>query len=234
MPTIQQAEIIEGPLEHPQFGRILVVRPTIDTVRAGRHPSQAVVVTTAARRMIELSKAGEKLNAVVVEGDKDPTSHPEFHEISANLRELVNKWFPKCKLTLVSRNAKLSRPETRHALTFYDSPVLGLEAGTQKTVAKLSPETFDDFKDRLTLMRRLESERLIVRTLFVRGDVDNSKDAEVRAWIKNLSEIRPAGVQILTPAKPRDGQKPVTKTRMTEIAQLAQSKVGVPVEVLSE
>ena len=234
MPTIQQAEIVEGPLDHPLFGRCLVIRPMVETTRANRYPSQAVVVTTAARKLIEIAKAGEKLNAVVVEGEKDPTGHPEFHEISENLRELMNKWFPKSKLTLVSQQARLSRPETRHALTFYDSPVLGLEAGTQKTVAKLSPEPVEDFKDRLVQMGRLESERLIVRTLFVRGDVDNSKDTEVRAWIRNLSEIKPAAVQILTPAKPRDGQKPVTKTRMTEIAELAQEKTGIPVEVLSE
>lgn len=229
-----QAEIVEGPLEHPLFGRSLVIRPTVETTRANRFPSQAVVVTTAARRLIELSKAGEKLASVVVEGERDPTTHPEFHQISENLRELLKKWFPKTKLALSSHSPSLDRPETRHALIFYDLPVLSLEAGTQKTVAKLSPETLQEVKDRLEQMGRLEVERLIVRTQFVRGDVDNSKDNEVRAWIKNLTEVKPARVQILTPAKAKDGQKPVTKTRMKEIAEMVQEKTGIVVDLLTD
>ena len=115
-----------------------------------------------------------------------------------------------------------------------DAPVLGLEAGTQKTVAKLAADPQQDFKDKLERMGRLESERLIVRAEFVRGSVDNSKDNEVKAWIRNLSDVRPARIQILTPAKAKDGQKPVTKTRMKEIAELVQEKTGIAVDVLSD
>ena len=141
-----QSEILEGPLEHPLLGRCVVVRPTVETTRANRHPSQAVVVTTAARRLIELSKAGEKLAAVLVEGEKDPTTHPEFHEISHNLRELMNKWYPKAKLTLFAKQAELSKPDTRHALSFYDVPIVNLPGGTQKVAGKLWGGTIQEHK----------------------------------------------------------------------------------------
>jgi len=229
-----QAEIVEGPLDHPLFGRCVVIRPTVETTRANRHPSQAVVVTTAARRLIELSKGGEKLPRVVVEGDKDPTTHPDFLQISEQLRELTNKWFPKAKLTLHSLNADLSRPEVRHALNSYDTPILVLGAGTRKTLSKLSGESGESFKARIENMRRVESERLIVRSSFVRGTTDNSTDSEVRAWLRNLTGIRPAAIQITTLARAGGGQKPVTKTRMAQIAELAQEKTGVQVEVLEQ
>ena len=82
-------------------------------------------------------------------------------------------------------------------------------------------------------MTRLENERLIVETEFVRGTVDNSKDAEVKAWLRHLTDIKPSTVRILTPAKAAaKGPKPISKTRMTEIADLVAEKTGLPVEVI--
>jgi len=227
------ADVVEGPLDHPTLGKTVVVRPTIETARAGRYASQAIIVTTAARRLIELSKGGERVQTVLVEGEKDPTTHPEFHEISENLRELVNKWFPKAELCLHSEIPDLGRPQTRHALCFYDRPMLRLDAGTQKTFAALTGESPQIYKEIVENMGRLEIERLVLHAELVRGDVDNSKDAEIRAWIQKVNTIKPASLVISTPAKARDKRRPITKTRMTQIAELATEKTGIPVEVLA-
>jgi len=230
----QQAEVVLGPLEHDRFGKALVVRPTVETARAHRHPSQAVVVTAVARRLIELSKEGEKIQAIVVEGGtQDPTCHPEFHEISENIRDLQNKHFPKAKLYLLSDVPHLELAQTRHALSFYDQPMVRLEAGTQKTFCAMTGKDAKVFKDVVELLPRLGNERLIVQAEFVRGDIDNSKDNEVRAWIRHLTSIKPAGVHITTPAKPKDKkQKPITKTRISQIAEMVTTKTGIPVEVV--
>src|SRR5262245_22229834 len=225
-------EIVQGPLDHPSLGKTIVVRPTVEAGRVGRMPSQAVVVTAVARRLIELSRLGERIQAVLVEGDKDPTTHPEFHEISENVRELLDKWFPKALLCLQSDAPELSRAQTRHALSFYDRPILRLDAGTQKTFAALTGGQPRTFKDLVENMSQLQVQRLIVHGRFVRGDVDNSSDAEVRAWIKVLAEIRPSGVHISTGPRP-NGRKdrPIPKTRMAEIAALVTERTGIPVEV---
>jgi len=230
-----QAEVVQGPLEHERFGKALVVRPTVETIRAHRFPSQAVVVTAVARRLIELSREGEKIQSVVVvAGSQDPTCHPEFHEISQNIRELQNKHFPRAKLYLVSDVPHLELAQTRHALSFYDQPNVRLEAGTQKVFCALTGEKPQIFKDVVGLLPRLGNERLIVQASFVRGKIDNSKETEVRAWIRHLTSIKPAGVRITTPTKPKDKQRrPITKTRMSEIAELVTSKTGIPVEVVS-
>ena len=229
-----QAEVVQGPLDHPRFGKALVVRPTVETVRAHRFPSQAVVVTAVARRLIALSKEGEKIQALVVEaGIQDPTRHPEFHEISENIRELQNKHFPKAKLYLICDMPYLELPQTRHALSFYDHPMVRLEAGTQKTFCAMTGEKPQVFKDVVELLPRLGNDRLIVQASFVRGEVDNSKETEVKAWIRHLTTIKPAGVHITAPSKAGSKQKPVTKTRITQIADLVTSKTGIPVEVFS-
>lgn len=228
-----QEEVVQGPIDHPRLKKTVVVCPTVETSRANRFPSQAVVVTTAARRLMSLSKEGEKVHAVLVlAGSKDPTAHPEFHEISEMLRGLVNKWFPKADLCLVSNEPELDLAQARHALHFYDQPIVRLEAGTQKTFKALTGSPGTQFKAIVENLGKLEMERLILQARFVRGSTDNSTDAEVKAWLRTLANIKPAAIHISTPDKAtRDGLKPITKTRMGQIeAQIAEA-TGIPVEV---
>jgi hypothetical protein len=230
-----QEDIVVGPTEHPRLGRCIVVRPTVETPRANRFPSQAVVVTAVARKLIELSRAGEKIQALVVEGGTEgPTKHPEFHHICENLRQLLDKHFPKAELCLVADATPLDTPNLRHALTFFDQTILRLDAGTQKTWAALTGANPKEFKGVVESLGRLGPERVIVHTRFVRGEIDNSNESEVKAWIRHLTEIRPAGVHITTPSKAKGKKEiPITKSRMTEIAELVTAKTGIPVEVLS-
>lgn len=227
-----QAEIVQGPIDHPRLGKTLLVKPTIAFGRAGRVPSQAIVVTTVARRVLEIVRLGERIQAMIIEGEKDPTTHPDFHEISENLRDLLSKHFPKAKFCLVSEAPVLTRAETRHAMTLYDQTFVQLDAGTQKTYAALTGGEPRAFKEIIENLGRLDSGRFVVQTRFVRGEVDNSNETEVRAWIKLLNEIKPSAVHITTSGK-AGGKKerPVPKTRIAEIAELVAEKTGLPVEV---
>ena len=230
-----QEAIVRGPEDHPDFGRTVYVRPSIETPRQNRLASQAVVITAVARRLISLSREGLKIHAVLVEaGDLDPTAHPEFNAITENLRELINKHFNKAKLILVSEHPDLAQAQARHAVGLYDLPILRLDAGTQKTFKALTGDSGDVFRSRVQSMARLETERLIVETRFVKTPADNSGDVELRHWLKHLEEIRPAKVRIYTPNKPIGKTiKPIPKKRIGEIAEMVNEKIGVPVEVLA-
>lgn len=230
-----QEELVLGPLEYPRLGRVVVVRPTIAAMRANRFPTQALVVTAVARKLIDLARAGDKIQALVVEGGIDsPTKHPEFHQICENLRQLLDKHFSKALMCLIMEAAPIDSPNLRHALTFFDQTILRLDAGTQKTWAALTGANPKQFKGVLESLGRLGTDRVIVQTRFVRGEVDNSNESEVKAWIRHLTEIRPSGVHISTPAKAKGKKEiPVTKSRMTQIAEMVTTKTGIPVEVLA-
>ena len=225
-------DVVRGPEELPTFGKSLTLEPSQPTTRPDRFPTQAVIVTAAARRIIELSKAGDRLASIVVLGKIDPTLHPEFRAISENLRELRNKWFAKAKLTLVSEQPQLENAQVRHALFAYDRPILRLEAGTQKTFAALSGRPGGQFKALVQDMGKLELRSLVIRANFVRGAIDNSSENEVRAWLRYLSAIKPGLVQISTPRKAADGLKPITKTRMNQIVEQVGEKTGAQVEIV--
>jgi hypothetical protein len=230
-----QEEIVTGPIDYVRLGRSVVVRPTVETLRANRFPTQAIVVTAVARKLIELVRAGDKIQALVVEGGTDnPTRHPEFHYICENLRQLLDKHFSKALLCLVTDATVLDSPNLRHGLTFFDRTILRLDAGTQKTWAALTGASPKQFKGVVESLGRLGTDRIIVQTRFIRGEVDNSSEAEVKAWIRQLSEIRPLGVHITTPAKAKGKKEiPITKSRMNQIAELVTTKTGIPVEVLT-
>lgn len=198
--------------------------------------SPGVVVTSFARRLIELSKLGEKLDAIVVAGDGDPTMHPALLEITENLRDLRNKWFPKANLCLVSETRSLSSPDLRQALSIYDRALLRFDWGTAKTHAAFVPDIDTDYK---TLVERLAAldHRWIVQATFVQGALDNSNEKEVAAWLKKLEEIRPREVQLLTMETERgakaSGVKGVSVSKLEEIASKVTEKLGLTATVIA-
>ena len=235
MLTALMNDVVQGPEKTARHGRTLFIRPTLPGGRPGSFPSQAVVVTAAARRLIELSKGGEKLDSVVVTGAVDPTLHPEFREISQNLRELCDKWFSKANLVLLSDSLGLHRPEVRQSLSIYDKPVVRLEAGSQKTYASLTGNKPATYKGVVESLSKVELERIIVQAKFVRGKADNSTDAELRSWLKQLGTVAPGQVQVYTLAKAdaKSGLKPITAARLEAIANQVADKTGIPVEIVS-
>jgi len=226
-------ELVRGPERCGHLGQCLLIEPTCSTHRKNTFPSQAVVVTTAARRMIELSKAGEKLKHIVVLGEHDPTLHPDFRAISENLRELTNKWFPRAKLCLLSDSMQLHQPEVRIALSSYHKPILRLEAGTQKTFKSLTGAKPKEFKQMVDQLTRLEIDRLILQACFVRGAADNTTDNEIKSWMRYVADVHPAAVQIYTlpKADSKKDLKPVTKTKLEKIAAVVNER-GIPCEIV--
>ena len=203
--------------------------PIISRVKAT--PSSGVIVTSIARRVIELHRAGDKLESFTVAGNQDPTMHPNLLAISENLRDLRNKWYPKAKLCLISDCEALTCPELRALCTIYDQPIFRFEWGTAKTYDAFRPNATLDYK---TLVERLSPlERWIAQATFVQGALDNSNDREILAWIKRIEELRPREVHIYTlDGRAKGGVKPLTASKLEEIAAKLTEKTGIATEVM--
>lgn len=234
MLTALMERVVQGPLESERHGRHLLIEPTCDTNRPGVFPSQAVIVTTAARRIIELSKAGEKIADVVVSGAVDPMLHEDFREIAENLKELCKKWYPKVGMTLETRGLALQTADLRHCLTLFARPIVRFEYGTQKTFAGLTGCKPGELKDVVDNMNRLELDRWVMEVCLVRGGVDNSTESELRGIAKYASEFRPGSIQLTTLAKPDADKKtkPVTKAALEKAQAKLAEKSGIEVEIV--
>jgi wyosine [tRNA(Phe)-imidazoG37] synthetase (radical SAM superfamily) len=136
---------------------------------------------------------------------------------------------------LLSDSLGLYRPEVRQSLSIYDKPIVRLEAGSQKTYASLTGNKPAQYKNVVEGLSKVELERIIVQAKFVRGKADNSTDAELRSWLKQLGSVSPGQVQVYTLAKAdsKTGLKPITPARLEAIANQVADKTGIPVEIVS-
>lgn len=238
MVALDPKALLSGPSPIEPWGRTLrldlgALDRTLAISRDNRLPRASVVVTIAAQELMRLSKAGEKVQTILVVGSEvDPTRHPGFREISDNLRALRTKWFPRAKLTLISDDPDLSNAEVRIALGNYDRPVVRMEYGTVKTFQKLTGHKSTELSRMVKQLSMIE--RLTVQAQFVRGDVDNSTDSEVRGWIKRLQDLEPQEVLISTPpARKRKGQpQGIPPSRLQEIVERVSEEVGATVTVV--
>lgn len=241
-PTIEMTvstPLIHGPIRSSRFGRCLLLDVTAPqnnmvVARGSSLARSSVLVTTFARQIIELSKAGEKLDSVAILGsDGDPVRHPDLREITENVRSLRDKWFPRAKLCLQTALRDLNSFELRTTVGMYDKVFLEYEWGTAKTFASMTGEKSTQLG---VLTRQLMGvDHLIVQASFMRGPVDNSTDSEVQGWIKKLQEFRPREVHILANKAGSDlkkaKNKAVTKARRQEIADEVAEKTGIAVSI---
>jgi hypothetical protein len=235
--------IISGPLKSDRMGMALAIDlgsqdMALAVSRDNRMPRASVVITTAARNIIRLSKAGEKVESIVAYGSEmDPTLHPEFKEITGNLRDLRNKWYPKAKLWLVSEEGHLDDPNVRRTLAIYDRFAVRLEWGTAKTFSTMTGRKSGEYSQLVANLAHTEN--LVIQARFVRGEVDNSTDAEVKAWLKRLGELRPREVHIQSSdaktagARAAKKLRAIPKARAAEIAAAVTEKTGIPAGVYS-
>ena len=201
--------------------------------RISQAPSAGVIVTSAARRIIEMSKGGDKLAGITISGNNEPTMHAALLEITDNLRALRNKWYPKAKLSILSNHPCLETPDLVHALEIYDQPVVRFEWGSAKTFTAMTKRPGTELKELIEFLSGLE--RLVVQASFVQGGPENSTDKEVKSWIRKISEIAPTEIQVLTIPDPGRGKKPrpVTDAKLKTIATQVHEATEIPTTAYS-
>lgn len=230
-----EQNLLHGPIRS-RWGKTMVLDLTapqghLVVERGSTMARGSVVVTTCARRLQELSKAGEKVHAIVVVGqDQDPAVHPDLRIVTENLRALRDKWFSRAKLAIITATPQLEDWGMRSTLGMYDQLLYRFEYGTAKTYAAVTghPQT-----QLSKITRHLSGfHHLVVQACFFRGSLDNSTESEVNNWIKKLRSVGPREVHILTPAGERRKKvKPITKARREKIAEEAAEALGVEVSI---
>ncbi|MFT5051158.1 MAG: hypothetical protein ACI8QZ_002568 [Chlamydiales bacterium] len=237
MTSTAASTIIYGPKKTRRFGAALlfdITAPQTNLVveRGSAIPRASVIVTSAARHIIDHSKAGDKVESIVVFGSREnPTQHPDIKEITENLRALRGKWYARAKLCIVSDTPKVCS-SAASALHMYDNLLQTYEWGSTKVFTSATGVKGTELAP---LTKQLGVfENLVVRARFYRGDLDNSEEKEVRAWIKRLVEMSPREIEFIKGSLPESKKvlKAVTKTREQQIIDEVAEATGLTVKMV--
>ena len=242
--------VVFGPFKNPRSGATLGVNPlpgpsgecpkgceicasgTADgqplVSRLDKPPSAGTVVTGAARRIIELSKGGDKVASIIVGGDHEPTLHPHFLEITENLRDLRNKWFSKAKLCVEITAPHMDTRDLIHALQIYDRPLLNFSWGSGRLFTSMTKGTAEQYKDLIEVGAALD--KLVVNATFIST---NGTEKEITSFLRKLDELTPAEVIVGTVPSSSKSPKPLADSRLEKIAATIGEKTGVPVKAYS-
>ena len=116
--------IIHGPIKTKRLGAVLKIdisapQENLVVERGSNLPRASIIVTTSARRMIELSKAGDKVESVIILGSRiDPTAHPDLRTASlpkfASRPPRCRSWDLEATLSLPAQSLPTLKLNRRH------------------------------------------------------------------------------------------------------------------------
>lgn len=189
-------------------------------------PSRDQVRGELEEKLVQMKLENDFPDSITFAGNGEPTIHPEFPGIIEDTLMLRSKYFPNAEITVLSNSSTIHKPEIFEALNRVDNNILKLDAGLENTFQKINrPRSKDLTLDSIVQQIRKFRQKAVIQTLFVRGtvdgeEIDNTKPAEILAWINHIRFIRPRYVMLypIDRATPATGLKVVPKEELYKIA----------------
>jgi len=188
-------------------------------------PAPASVARAVSLRLQRLIANGEAVDRLTLAGNGEPTLHPQFADVVAELRAVRDKLAPKLPLAVLSNAATLDLPQVVRALNALDERYMKLDAG-DATILRRVNAAMVPFERIVSGLKTLKN--VVIQSMFVRdrlGRIDNASDIAVATWIGTLQTIAPRAVQIYSidraPAWPY--LQAIPAARLEEIARRARA-----------
>ena len=124
-----------------------------------------------------------------------------FEGIIDDTIKLRDKYFPDAEITVLSNATLLHKKQVFRALEKVDNNVLKIDSVIENTFRKINQPPASISLDSIIQNIKKFKGNQVIQTLFIQGvykgePVDNTTEAEVKAWIRVLKEIRPKYVMI--------------------------------------
>ncbi|MGM9734761.1 MAG: radical SAM protein [Prevotella sp.] len=166
-------------------------------------PTREEVITALEARLCDMKAHGPAPDVLTFAGNGEPTSHPQFAAIMADVIRLRNEYFPNAKVSVLSNSTFIHRPEVREALMTVDNNILKLDTIDPLYINNVDRPTGNyDVRRIIDDMKSFHG-HLIIQTMFMKGtyhgeSVDNTGDAYVLPWLSAVREIAPREVMVYT------------------------------------
>jgi wyosine [tRNA(Phe)-imidazoG37] synthetase (radical SAM superfamily) len=170
------------------------------------------------------------LDYLTFSGNGEPTLHPHFPEIVAEVSRLRNRLCPHVRLAILSNSSRISRPEIRRAIEQLDDPIMKLDAGDPATFAQISrPVSGVKFEEIIAALQTMPG--LIIQSMIIAGQAQNAEGEAHEAWLDTIAQLSPQKVQIYSIDRPVpvSGLRRVSKEALERLARNAQERTGIEV-----
>jgi wyosine [tRNA(Phe)-imidazoG37] synthetase (radical SAM superfamily) len=244
-----QTEVTYGPINSRRLGRSLGLNLlpagrkvcTFDCVYCQYGSADTVADPGAKRGFPSLEIVLDKLEEAIgrqasppdyltFSGNGEPTLHPQFPEIVAEVRRLRDRTCPKARLAILSNSTQVYREEVRRAIGMLDDPIMKLDAGDAMTLQRINRPvagvSFDRIVDGLAALPRL-----VIQSMIISGEVANAEGEALEGWLSAIARLAPLKVQVYTAERPvaEAGVVRVSREALNGLARLAQERTGIPV-----
>ena len=236
MAQLTTPNLLLGPTNSARFGKTLYIDITtphnsLVVERGSELPRASLIVTTCARQLIDKSRAGDKLDHIIVVGTGlDPALHPDLRNIAENVRALRDKWFARAKLCLMSQNTDLDSYAVRSTLGMFNKVILPMHWGNTKQFTGMTGAKSTELG---AFLKHLSSmENVVLEAQFADGASGNMAAASITGWIKKVQEAGPTELHLLSGTPPTTKKlklKASTKPQRNKIAEQLLEKVDLPV-----
>lgn len=221
IPLNYEAALVYGPIQSRRFGLSLGINllhtqeklcsfncaycelgpTTLRMSEIKKHPDYPTIESLEEafrQKLVSLSQEKNAINTITVSGFGESTLHPEFSAISEMLRKVQKEMAPSVPIALLSNGSTLDQSKVVRAINQnYDLPVVKLDAGNDPTQAKINNPLVRTSVAKI-IQGAKKVDNLQLQSMFVHGDVDNTKSSEVEEWIEVCGIIKPKHVQIMS------------------------------------
>lgn len=188
-------------------------------------PTPASIARALAQRLPRLMRGKDALEHLTLAGHGEPTLHPQFADVVAELRAVRDSLAPRLPLVVLSNSATLDLPGVVPALNELDERYMKLDAGDSAILRRVNATTLP-VEQIVAGLTRLTS--VVIQTMFVRdrlGRIDNASDLAVANWIGALRPLAPKAAHVYSIDRPPAWPylQAVPRARLDEIVRRAQA-----------
>ena len=170
------------------------------------------------------------LDSITLSGHGEPTLHPRFPAVVAGVLGESRRARPDVPVRILTNGSGVLRAEVARALDLLDERIVMLDAGGER-ISRPAPQfPLDDVIAGLQQLRDCT-----VQSCFVEGTFCNLDGPSIAAWMEQVRELQPRGVQIYTINRPpaASDARPASHACLEQIARALQRETGIEAAVFA-
>lgn len=198
------------------------------------YPKLSQVDEALRRHIVQLTAQDERIDAISLVGNGEPTLYPEFVEVIELIKGIRDELLPQAKVTILSNGSTLQNARVIKGLNMLDDRMIKVDAGNDEMLKKIDAPLV-----RMNIAKLIQGTKklkdVIVQSFFVQGVIDNTTPSEVEDWIEVIGMIKPKLVHIygLDRVPPLGGLKQAPPQRLKEISNTLTKKTQIKALVFS-